>query len=110
MGHAPEPVLTYPAAVDLPPRLDDDLDESTMDALRPLYPRLSPGGFLIVDDYEPPMCRKAIHDFRDRERTSDETVEIDQAAIYWRRPPTEQSGAASMRRCSRSSMTRRSAG
>jgi O-methyltransferase len=31
-------------------RLDADMYESTMDGLRNLYPSLSPGGFLIVDD------------------------------------------------------------
>ena len=46
-------------------RLDGDLYESTMDALVPLYEKVSPGGFVIVDDYgawEP--CRKAVDDFR----------------------------------------------
>ena len=38
---------------------------STYEALSLLYPRLSPGGFLIVDDYvDWPTCRDAIHDFR----------------------------------------------
>ena len=40
-------------------RLDGDLYESTMDALVPLYEKVSPGGFVIVDDYgawEP--CRR----------------------------------------------------
>jgi len=32
-------------------RLDGDLYESTMDALVPLYDKVSPGGFVIVDDY-----------------------------------------------------------
>ncbi len=32
-------------------RLDGDTYFSTMDALRYLYPRLVPGGFVIVDDY-----------------------------------------------------------
>ena len=33
-------------------RLDGDTYFSTMDAIQVLYPRLSPGGFIIVDDYE----------------------------------------------------------
>src|SRR5262245_31896942 len=32
-------------------RLDGDMYESTMDALEALYPKLEPGGFLIMDDY-----------------------------------------------------------
>jgi O-methyltransferase len=32
-------------------RLEGDLYESTIVALDALYPKLSPGGFAIVDDY-----------------------------------------------------------
>ena len=32
-------------------RLDGDLYGSTMDALKPLYPNVASGGFIIVDDY-----------------------------------------------------------
>jgi hypothetical protein len=65
-------------------RLDGDLYESTMDALVPLYPKLSPGGFLIVDDYNLPMCRKAIHDYRDQHGIANKIIPIDDAGVYWR--------------------------
>ena len=45
-------------------RLDGDLYESTMDALNALYHKVSPGGFIIVDDFndfEP--CFRAVIDF-----------------------------------------------
>src|SRR5262249_7945660 len=32
-------------------RLDGDMYESTIQALEALYPKLSPGGFVIIDDY-----------------------------------------------------------
>ncbi len=32
-------------------RLDGDLYESTMDSLKALYPKLSKGGYLLIDDY-----------------------------------------------------------
>jgi hypothetical protein len=32
-------------------RLDGDLYESTTDALEALYPKLSPGGFVVIDEY-----------------------------------------------------------
>ena len=32
-------------------RLDGDLYVSTMDALKTLYPKVSPGGYVYVDDY-----------------------------------------------------------
>jgi O-methyltransferase len=46
-------------------RLDGDTYESTIQALDALYHRLSPGGFIIVDDYNSWVgCRTAIGDFR----------------------------------------------
>lgn len=49
-------------------RLDGDTYESTMDALQALYPFVSPGGFIIVDDYMDWVgCRQATLDFRQRE-------------------------------------------
>lgn len=66
-------------------RLDGDLYESTMDALVPLYPKLSSGGFVIVDDYNLPMCRKAIHDYRAKEKIREPIVPIDDAGVYWRK-------------------------
>jgi len=45
-------------------RLDTDWYESTKIELEVLYPRLSKGGFLIIDDYgEFSGCRKAVDDF-----------------------------------------------
>lgn len=39
--------------------------ESTMQALTALYPKLSVGGFLYVDDYDTfEACRKAVDDYR----------------------------------------------
>jgi O-methyltransferase len=63
--------------------------ESTMDVLEPLYPKLSPGGFLIIDDYGLPEdnCRRAIHDFRDAHGITEPIVDIDGWGAYWRRGP-----------------------
>jgi hypothetical protein len=45
-------------------RLDGDLYDSTYDALDALYPRLSVGGYAIVDDYGVfEECRQAVHDY-----------------------------------------------
>ena len=65
-------------------RLDGDLYESTMDALNALYDKVTPGGFIIVDDYgdfEP--CRSAIHEFRDQHGITDPIEKIDWAGAYW---------------------------
>lgn len=66
-------------------RLDGDLYESTMDAIVPLYPKLTAGGFVIVDDYQLPACRKAIHDYRDAHGITEPIVPIDDAGVYWRK-------------------------
>lgn len=67
-------------------RLDGDLYESTRDALVHLYPRLSPGGFLIVDDYHCfPYCRQAVDDYRATHGISEPIQAIDWAGVYWRR-------------------------
>jgi O-methyltransferase len=67
-------------------RLDGDMYESTTDALEALYPRLSPGGFVIVDDYGCiPACQAATEDFRAREAITDPIQEIDWSGVYWRR-------------------------
>lgn len=44
-------------------RLDGDLYESTFTSLKYLYPKLSVGGYLIIDDWELYGCRKAVMDF-----------------------------------------------
>lgn len=67
-------------------RLDGDMYESTMDTLIHLYPKLSPGGYLIVDDYGNfPACRQAIHDYRDEHGIDEEIMPIDWSGVYWRR-------------------------
>jgi hypothetical protein len=66
-------------------RLDGDLYESTMDALNNLYPKLSTGGFLIVDDYAIPGCRDAVRDFRRKHDIEDPIQTVDYTGVYWRR-------------------------
>jgi O-methyltransferase len=67
-------------------RLDGDLYESTWDAIVNLYPKLTTGGFLIVDDYGMiPQCRKAIHDYRDQQGITDPIKTIDSSGIFWRK-------------------------
>jgi O-methyltransferase len=67
-------------------RLDGDLYESTIVALRSLYPKLSAGGYVIVDDYGAiPGCRQAVHDFRSEQGISEEMVAIDWSGVYWQR-------------------------
>ncbi len=66
-------------------RLDGDLYESTMIALESLYPRLSIGGYVIIDDYVLQSCRTAVEDFRARHKITEEVRSVDQCARYWQR-------------------------
>jgi O-methyltransferase len=68
-------------------RLDGDLYESTMDALTHLYPKVSPGGFVIIDDYGGlSYCRKAVDDYRRAYGITEELTPIDWTGVFWRRP------------------------
>ncbi|UPY38172.1 TylF/MycF/NovP-related O-methyltransferase [Sediminicoccus sp. KRV36] len=67
-------------------RLDGDLYESTMDALDALYGKLSPGGFVVVDDFGAvPACRAAIEEFRATHGITAELTAIDWGGVYWRK-------------------------
>ncbi|MEU1969594.1 TylF/MycF family methyltransferase [Micromonospora sediminicola] len=67
-------------------RLDGDLYESTRDALVHLYPKLSPGGYVIIDDYLVPGCRAAVEQFRDEHGLDGDRLQrIDRFSVYWRR-------------------------
>lgn len=72
-------------------RLDGDMYESTMDTLVSLYPKLSPGGYLIVDDYIIPACKKAIHDYREEHGVEDEIKRIDRRSVYWQKSDPDAS-------------------
>lgn len=66
-------------------RLDGDLYESIWDALTHLYPKLSEGGFAIIDDYNLTSCRQAVHEYRTRHGINELIHDIDGCGIYWRK-------------------------
>ena len=66
-------------------RLDGDMYSSTIQALDALYHKVSPGGFVIIDDYILPACRKAVDEFRARLGINDEMQEVDGAAVFWQK-------------------------
>jgi O-methyltransferase len=65
-------------------RLDGDMYSSTIQVLDQLYSKVSPGGFVIVDDYLLPPCKKAVHDFRDARGITNPIITIDRCGSYWR--------------------------
>lgn len=64
-------------------RLDGDMYESTMDALTSLYPKLQPGGYIIIDDYVLEGCREAVADFRSANGISERIIDIDGVGAFW---------------------------
>lgn len=67
-------------------RLDGDMYESTIVALEALYPRLSPGGFAIIDDMALESCAKAVDDYRRAHGIEAEIVRVDWTGAFWRKP------------------------
>ena len=66
-------------------RVDGDYYESTMVALHSLAPRVSAGGFVIIDDYgvlEP--ARRATDDYRAAQGITADLIDIDGAGVFWR--------------------------
>ncbi len=68
-------------------RLDGDLYGSTMDALVSLAPKVSPGGFVIVDDYGGwASCRAAVDDYRAEHGIGAPIHEVDWTGVWWQVP------------------------
>jgi O-methyltransferase len=72
-------------------RLDADMYESTIMALEHLYPKVSRGGFVIVDDYGMvPECNRAVEDYRTKSAIAEPLqiigyVQGHPLGAYWRR-------------------------
>jgi O-methyltransferase len=67
-------------------RLDGDTYDSVRIAMESLYPGLSPGGYLIVDDYASlDQCRAATDDFRSEHGITEPIEEVDWSCVRWRR-------------------------
>jgi O-methyltransferase len=67
-------------------RVDGDMYSSTTDSLLNLYPRLSMGGYVIIDDYgEIDSCRKAVDDFRASKKIETPLTSIDLSGVYWKK-------------------------
>ena len=76
-------------------RLDGDLYESTMDALVHLEPKVSPGGFVIVDDYNSwHPCQQAVDDYRRGQGLDEPLHEIDWTGVWWQKAESSESESA----------------
>lgn len=67
-------------------RLDADSYQSTMDALEGLYPMISLGGFVYIDDWHISSCKEAVLDFR-RKYSIKEPIDQSMKAMWRIRRP-----------------------
>jgi O-methyltransferase len=71
-------------------RLDGDTYEATRVALEALYPGLTVGGHLIVDDYGAiDDCRRAVDEYRAEHGIAEPLHEVDWSCVRWRRESGE---------------------
>jgi hypothetical protein len=76
-------------------RLDVDFFNPTHEGLTWLYPRLSPGGFVIIDDYYAfEGCRQAVNTYRQAHQISEPLIRIDPCAVYWQKSKSNQGALA----------------
>lgn len=67
-------------------RIDADMYQSTMDALTSMYPKLSTGGYVIIDDYGAiGACKAAVDDFRAANAIKDTIRRVDWTGVFWKR-------------------------
>lgn len=67
-------------------RLDGDMYESTINGFDNLYPKLSKGGYLIVDDFGAvPGCKQAVMDYREKYNITEKIIDIDGAGVFWKK-------------------------
>jgi O-methyltransferase len=68
-------------------RLDSDYYDSTLFILENLYQNVSPGGYVIVDDYNNKYvdCKKAVDDFREKYGINDKIIDHDGGSVYWQK-------------------------
>lgn len=69
-------------------RLDGDLYQSTIEALEALYPKVSSGGYVVVDDYGAfDACKQAVHDYLGAHERGEVTItDIDGIGAWFRKP------------------------
>ena len=66
-------------------RLDGDYYSSTTHALDALYPKVSVGGYVVVDDHSIDACRQAMTDYRAAHGVTEPIEPIDTSGVFWRK-------------------------
>lgn len=68
-------------------RLDGDLYESTRACMKHLYPKVSRGGYVIIDDYALTGCRMAVREFLELENESPDIIPVPGGGgpVWWKK-------------------------
>jgi O-methyltransferase len=67
-------------------RADCDMYESTFEVLTYLYPKVSAGGYVIIDDYGVlPKCKAAVDDYRLAHGIDAPIQWVDWTGVYWQK-------------------------
>jgi len=67
-------------------RLDGDYYDSTIVCLEHLYPKVSPGGFVILDDYGLLTGEKnAVDEYRAKHGITDRMIQVNDQEYFWRK-------------------------
>lgn len=68
-------------------RVDGDLYQSVTETLQFMYPKVSVGGYVILDDYGDhlPPAKQAVDDYRKAHGITEPIQRIDYSGAYWRR-------------------------
>jgi O-methyltransferase len=67
-------------------RMDGDLYDSYVVPLEYLYDRVSPGGFIIFDDWVLEGCRRAVTEFFERRNMRPYLCHVDESIRYFQKP------------------------
>jgi hypothetical protein len=66
---------------------DGDWYESVRLTLETFEPKVSPGGFVVIDDYGHwEGAKEATHGYRASRGIVTSLVEVDETAVFWRKP------------------------
>ena len=88
-------------------RVDGDWYSSTTDVLEEMYPNLSVGGFVILDDYGPVVdSRRAVLDFRARHGIAAPMFAIDGDGVFLEKGTLEATSGASKARAESSTTSK----
>lgn len=67
-------------------RIDADMYEGVTQALEAMYPKVSEGGYVIIDDYyNLPATKKAVDDFAQRHGLTFNLERVDWCAVNWKK-------------------------